>query len=78
MVWDKALVGALTVLVVAGCEPRPDELQELDLYDAAAFFSGGRDRERYPRMSLVRDTTNNRIAARCLAGASLAELAWDR
>jgi tetratricopeptide (TPR) repeat protein len=74
MVWDKALVGALAVLVIAGCGARPDELQQLDLYDAAGFFSGGRDRERYPRMSLVRDTTNNRIAARCLAGASLAEL----
>jgi tetratricopeptide (TPR) repeat protein len=74
MVWYKALIGALAVSIVAGCEVRPDELEQLDLYDAALFFSSGRDRERYPRMSLVRDTLNNRIAALCLGGASLADL----
>ncbi len=74
MVWYKALVGALAVSVVAGCEVRRDEIERLDLYDAAMYFSSGRDRERYPRMSLMRDTLNNRIAVTCLGGASLAEL----
>jgi tetratricopeptide (TPR) repeat protein len=74
MVWHKALVGALAVSVVVGCEVQRDEIEQLDLYDAAMYFSSGRDRERYPRMSLVRDSLNNRIVVRCLGGASLAEL----
>jgi tetratricopeptide (TPR) repeat protein len=74
MVRYKTLVGALVVSIVVGCQGQPVELEQLDLYDAALFFSSGRDRERYPRMSLVRDSLNNRIAVRCLGGASLAEL----
>ncbi|UCC81853.1 MAG: tetratricopeptide repeat protein [Gemmatimonadota bacterium] len=74
MVWYKPLIGALAVSVVVGCGGQPEELEPLDLYDAALFFSSGRDRERYPRMSLVRDSVNNRIAVLCLGGASLAEL----
>jgi uncharacterized lipoprotein len=33
MVWDKALVGALAVLVIAGCGARPDELQHSSAAD---------------------------------------------
>jgi tetratricopeptide (TPR) repeat protein len=74
MCWHKAFVWALAVSVVMGCEVRRNEVEQLDLYDAAMYFSSGRDRERYSRMSLLRDSLNNRIAVRCLGGASLAQL----
>ncbi|UCC74625.1 MAG: hypothetical protein JSV86_08780 [Gemmatimonadota bacterium] len=74
MIRYRALMGVLTALVVAGCGAQSGNLEELDLYEASLYFTGGRDRERLPRLSLVRDATNNRVAVKCLSGASSAEL----
>jgi tetratricopeptide (TPR) repeat protein len=68
------LVGTLVILVVVGCSGRPDGLDELSLYDAASYFSGGSSRERVARVRLLSDSTNNRIAVMCLKEARLTEL----
>lgn len=74
MLTNRIVAGALAVIAIAGCRDEFAARQELDLYDAASHFSGGARTERLPRMRLLRDTTNHRIASLCLRGASLQAL----
>jgi hypothetical protein len=74
MLTNRIVAGALALFAVIGCRGEFAARQELDLYDAASHFSGGARTQRLPRMHLLRDTANHRIASLCLRGASLEDL----
>jgi len=74
MISNRIVAGALAVFAVIACRGEFPARRELDLYDAASHFSGGARTQRLPRMRLLRDSTNHRIASLCLRGASLEDL----
>jgi len=71
---DRTLAAALATLLLGGCDGRPQVLEDLNILEAASYFSGASNRERTPRLRLLRDSINNRITVACLAGTSVSRL----
>ncbi len=73
MARGKTLVAALAAVLAGGCGG-PQVSEDLNVPEAASYFSGASNRERTPRLGLLRDSTNNRITVACIAGISVSQL----
>jgi tetratricopeptide (TPR) repeat protein len=70
----KILTVALTAVLAGGCGSEPQVSEDFNLLEAASYFTGASNRERTPRLSLLRDSTNNRITVACIAGTPVSQL----
>jgi tetratricopeptide (TPR) repeat protein len=68
-------VCTLATVLAAGCADLPDHTSNLDLYEQRMAFTGGINRSDWPSFSLLRDSANQKIAKRCIEGASHRDLA---
>jgi tetratricopeptide (TPR) repeat protein len=74
VVRSKTLTVALTAVLAGGCGSEPQASEDLNVREAASYFTGASNRERTPRLSLLRDSTNNRITVACIAGTPISQL----
>jgi len=70
----KSLFIVFLVLSLLSCTKSFDVTNDLDIYKSASYFTGGFSKKAYPKMRLLKDELNNKIANMCISGATIGDL----
>lgn len=70
----KSLLIVFIAFSLLSCTKSLDVTNDLDIYKSASYFSGGFSKKPYPKIRLLKDELNHKIAEMCIHSAAIEDL----